>query len=154
MPMTFPEAYTHDHPPVINVDAEEEKSLTFGERSADRVAGSVGSWRFILWQSAILSVWIALNAVAWIEAWDPYPFILLNLFLSMQAAYTAPMLMMSQNRQAQLDRSRAEHDYQINLKAEAEIRHVLLHLEAQNRALLELQSHMLRLLEERQPATC
>lgn len=150
MPMTFPEPFRHDHPPVLNVDAEEEKTLTLGEKAADRVAGAVGSWRFILWQSGVLLVWVALNVVGWIEAWDPYPFILLNLFLSMQAAYTAPMLMMSQNRQAQLDRIRAEHDYQINLKAEAEIRHVLLNLEAQNLALLELQTHMLRLLQERQ----
>jgi len=149
MPMTFPEPYRHEHPPVINVDAEEAKRLTYGERAADTVAGIVGSWRFILWQSAILFVYVLLNVVGWIAAWDPYPFILLNLFLSMQAAYTAPMLMMSQNRQAQLDRSRAEHDYEINLKAEAEIRHVLLNLEAQNRALLELQGDLVRLLQER-----
>lgn len=138
MPVAFPKPYDHDHPPVVNVDVETEKKLTAGQRAADWIADLVGSWRFIIIQTVLLTFWMMVNVLAWIEAWDPYPFILLNLFLSMQAAYTAPMLMMSQNRQAQLDRLRAEHDYQINLKAEDEIRHVLLHLEAQNEALKHL----------------
>ncbi|MBC7431008.1 MAG: DUF1003 domain-containing protein [Rubritepida sp.] len=92
-----------------------------GQRIADAVAATVGSWRFILIQSALLAVWIALNLTAWVRAWDPYPFILLNLVLSFQAAYTAPILMMSQNRQAEIDRRDAAHDYQVNVKAELEI---------------------------------
>jgi uncharacterized membrane protein len=95
--------------------------LTFGQRLADGVAAIVGSWRFIVVQSALLALWIVLNVVGWVQAWDPYPFILLNLALSFQAAYTAPILMMSQNRQAEIDRNHAESDYKINIKAELEI---------------------------------
>jgi uncharacterized membrane protein len=94
---------------------------TTGERTADRVAAVVGSWRFILIQSFLLALWIAINSVAWYKGWDPYPFILLNLVLSFQAAYTAPIIMMSQNRAAVFDRQRAEDDYHINIKAELEI---------------------------------
>ena len=81
----------------------------------------VGSWPFILLQSALLAVWLVANAAFGGNAWDPYPFILLNLVLSFQAAYTAPIIMMSQNRQAEIDRQRAENDYSINIKAELEI---------------------------------
>ncbi|MBR0651727.1 DUF1003 domain-containing protein [Roseomonas terrae] len=99
--------------------------ISLGERLADVVAATVGSWRFILVQSGLLGAWIAGNAVAGHSAWDPYPFILLNLMLSFQAAYTAPIIMMSQNRSADLDRDRASADYQVNVRAEAEI--ALLH---------------------------
>jgi uncharacterized membrane protein len=95
--------------------------LTVGQRIADIVASNMGSWRFIIIQSCILVVWIALNITAYVERWDPYPFILLNLALSFQAAYAAPFIMMSQNRQQDVDRMAAEHDYQINIKAELEI---------------------------------
>lgn len=100
-------------------------ALPLGARLADAVAAVVGSWPFIAAQSALLAGWIAVNAALGPGAWDPYPFILLNLMLSFQAAYTAPVIMMSQNRQADLDRLRAVADYQINLRAEAEI--ALLH---------------------------
>ncbi|HVV92824.1 MAG TPA: DUF1003 domain-containing protein [Hyphomicrobiales bacterium] len=95
--------------------------LTVGQRIADDVAATMGSWRFIIIQSAILFVWIVLNVTAWINAWDPYPFILLNLALSFQAAYAAPFIMMSQNRQQDIDRQAAENDYKVNIKAELEI---------------------------------
>jgi uncharacterized membrane protein len=95
--------------------------LTAGATIADHVAATVGSWRFIVIQSIVLAVWIALNIAAAINHWDPYPFILLNLILSFQAAYAAPIIMMSQNRQSEIDRRRAEHDYRINVKAELEI---------------------------------
>jgi len=81
----------------------------------------MGSWNFIIVQSALLAVWIVLNVTAYVQKWDPYPFILLNLALSFQAAYAAPFIMMSQNRQQDIDRKAAEHDYQINIKAELEI---------------------------------
>ena len=87
----------------------------------DQVAATMGSWRFILVQSTLLIFWIAANITAWIQHWDPYPFILLNLALSFQAAYAAPFIMMSQNRHSQRDREMAEHDYEVNLKAEIEI---------------------------------
>src|SRR6187549_3059407 len=96
-------------------------ALLFGGRVSDRVAAVVGSWRFVIIQSVVMVIWLALNIVAWTEHWDPYPFILLNLVLSFQAAYTAPIILMSQNRQSEIDRRHAEHDYRINVKAELEI---------------------------------
>ncbi len=95
-------------------------SKGFAERAADSVANVVGSWRFILIQSALLFGWIAFNAIS-ADRVDPYPFILLNLLLSFQAAYTAPVIMMSQNRQADIDRRRNIEDYEVNCKAELEI---------------------------------
>ncbi|MBW4685519.1 MAG: DUF1003 domain-containing protein [Komarekiella atlantica HA4396-MV6] len=94
---------------------------TFGDRFSDIVADTVGSWRFIIIQSALLILWIILNVTAYIKHWDPYPFILLNLMLSFQAAYTAPIIMMSQNRQATIARQDAKYDYEVNKKAELEI---------------------------------
>ena len=95
--------------------------LSAGQRLADRFAATMGSWGFIIVQSCILIAWVVLNVTAWINRWDPYPFILLNLALSFQAAYSAPIIMMSQNRQADIDRKAAENDYQVNVKAELEI---------------------------------
>ena len=95
--------------------------LTMGQRIADAVASTMGSWTFIIAQSVALMFWIALNVTAYVQQWDPYPFILLNLALSFQAAYAAPFIMMSQNRQQDFDRKCAENDYQINIKAELEI---------------------------------
>jgi uncharacterized membrane protein len=95
--------------------------MTRGAALADWVAETVGSWRFIVIQSVLLGIWIILNLMAFINHWDPYPFILLNLVLSFQAAYAAPIIMMSQNRQSEIDRRHAEHDYRINVKAELEI---------------------------------
>lgn len=86
----------------------------------------------------LLTLWVILNITAWIRHWDPYPFILMNLVLSLQAAYTAPMIMMSQNRQAARDRIEAHNDYEVNQKAEAEIRAILDNLAAQNAAIAEV----------------
>jgi uncharacterized membrane protein len=101
--------------------AAPENQLTVGQHIADFVASTMGSWRFIIIQSLVLFTWIVLNVTAYIEKWDPYPFILLNLLLSSQAAYAAPFIMMSQNRQQDIDRKAAESDYKINIKAELEI---------------------------------
>lgn len=98
-----------------------KRKATTGERLADRVAATVGSWRFIIIQSILLALWITLNLIAWVQHWDPYPFILLNLALSFQAAYSAPIIMMSQNRQSDLDRADMRQDCEVNLKAEIEI---------------------------------
>ena len=98
-----------------------ESQLTAGQKIADAVAATMGSWRFIIIQTTILVLWIALNITAWINHWDPYPFILLNLALSFQAAYAAPFIMMSQNRQQDVDRQQAAEDFRINVKAELEI---------------------------------
>jgi uncharacterized membrane protein len=95
--------------------------LTTGQRIADAVATIMGSWPFIIIQSVVLTLWIFLNITAYLQKWDPYPFILLNLALSFQAAYAAPFILMSQNRQQDIDRSSAASDHQINIKAELEI---------------------------------
>jgi len=95
--------------------------LTPGQRIADMVAATMGSWRFIIIQSVLLVLWVTLNITAYVRHWDPYPFILLNLALSFQAAYAAPFIMMSQNRQQDVDRREAANDYRINVKAELEI---------------------------------
>lgn len=85
---------------------------SFGERAADRVAAGMGSWTFIIWQSAAVGVWVLANIVGWWQHWDPYPFILLNLLFSVQAAYAAPIIMMSQNRQSAKDRQRDDLEAQ------------------------------------------
>jgi uncharacterized membrane protein len=102
-------------------DAKPKPELSMGERVADWVAATMGSWTFIIVQSIILIAWMVLNITAYVQQWDPYPFILLNLVLSFQAAYAAPVIMMSQNRQATIDRAAAEADYGVNAKAELEI---------------------------------
>ena len=104
-----------------NWHAKHRAKLTFGQRVADAVAATMGSWTFIIVQSIILIFWIALNVTAWINHWDPYPFILLNLALSFQAAYAAPFIMISQNRQAERDRHQAEEDFRTNVEAERRI---------------------------------
>jgi len=107
-----------------NINKDFDEQLTFGQRLADRVASFGGSWTFILIFGAILIFWVVLNSVVlarYNQAFDPYPYILLNLFLSMLASIQAPIIMMSQNRQAAKDRLDAAHDYEINLKAELEI---------------------------------
>jgi len=100
---------------------EHKHNLTFGSRLADSVATGMGSWRFIIIQTCIVAVWMGLNVVALVNHWDPYPFILLNLLFSTQAAYAAPIIMMAQNRQNERDRMHAEADYQTNIDAKLEI---------------------------------
>lgn len=104
-----------------NWHAAHAEQRTTGERVADAVAATMGSWTFIIAQSIILTIWIILNLIAWRFRWDPYPFILLNLALSFQAAYAAPFIMISQNRQADRDRHQAEDDYRTNVEAERRI---------------------------------
>jgi uncharacterized membrane protein len=108
-----------------NVDTEVDDAITFGERLADKIAEFGGSWRFIISFGCFIFVWILLNALFLMsKAFDPFPFIFLNLILSCLAALQAPVIMMSQNRMESKDRKRAMNDYQINLKAELEIRHL------------------------------
>ena len=98
-----------------------KESSTFGQRLADGVAVGMGSWRFIIIQSIIVLVWMGLNVIGVVMHWDPYPFILLNLLFSTQAAYAAPIIMMAQNRQNDRDRAQAMDDYQTNREAKLEI---------------------------------
>lgn len=101
-----------------------KNSLTVGQRVADIVALTVGSWRFIIIQSTVIVIWIYLN-VSGAIVWDAYPFILLNLAMSFQAAYTAPIIMMSQNRESERDRKRSVADFEINRLAEKEIEEMM-----------------------------
>ena len=144
----FPRPFNHQHPPVRNVNDIFEEQLTFGQRAADNVARFVGTWKFIIIQTIILTIWVTLNIVGWFHHWDPYPFILMNLTLSFQAAYTAPLIMMSQNRQTEHDRIEAHNDYLINQKSEKEIRVILEHLAAQDEALLELHEMLREMKQE------
>jgi uncharacterized membrane protein len=130
-----------------------EKKLTFGERLSDTIAAFGGSWTFIIFFSVVLLVWIGVNSfILARQAFDPYPYILMNLVLSALAALQAPVIMMSQNRSEARDRLRGENDYKINLKAELEIRH--LHekidhlLRRQYNRLFEIQQIQIELLEE------
>jgi len=133
----FP-TFKHQHPPVIDVNAVVDSKLTTGQKIADTVASTVGSWRFIIIQSCILAVWLILNITGIVFRWDPYPFILLNLMLSFQAAYAAPFVMMSQNRQAEKDRLTTQNDYLTDCKGEEEIRFIMEHLDHQDIVLLQL----------------
>jgi len=133
----FP-GYKHDHPPVIDVNKVADARLTVAQKVADKVAATVGSWRFIIIQSFILAVWLALNITGIVFRWDPYPFILLNLMLSFQAAYAAPFVMMSQNRQAEKDRLTAQNDYTTDCKGEEEIRFIMEHLDHQDTLILQI----------------
>lgn len=110
--------------------AAQKDTRTLGEYMADKIAEIVGSWHFILIQSVLLTGWIILNITAWVKHWDPFPFILLNLVLSFQAAFTAPIIMMSQNRQSNIDRYKADLDYKVNLKAELDIEALHLKIDA------------------------
>ncbi len=104
-----------------NWHEEHKENLSFGSRLADKVATGMGSWRFIIIQTITVAIWMGLNVVALMNHWDPYPFILLNLLFSTQAAYAAPIIMMSQNRQNERDRIQAQQDYQTNIEAKLEI---------------------------------
>ena len=136
-----------------NTAKEFDERTTLGQRAADAVASFGGSWTFLTIFAATMLVWVGLNSIVLVkydESFDPYPYILLNLFLSMLAAMQAPIILMSQNRQAEKDRLNAEHDYEVNLKAELEI--MLLHQkvdllrEGQWGELLAIQKEQLKLL--------
>src|SRR4051812_30083729 len=137
-----------------NTNRQFDEKLTFGQRLADKVASFGGSWTFILIFGGILVFWVALNSFILArrgDTFDPYPYILLNLFLSMLAALQAPVIMMSQNRQAAKDRLDAAHDYEVNLKAELEI--LSLHekmdefRESKWEEMVRLQQEQIRMLE-------
>lgn len=111
--------------PKITWHQEHVSEYTFGQRVADGTARLLGSWPFIIGQTALVAGWIILNVIAWKLRWDPYPFILLNLMFSVQAAYAGPVIMMSQNRQAERDRVQAQRDFDTNRKAECEIEEIM-----------------------------
>jgi uncharacterized membrane protein len=102
-----------------------QDSLAFGQRLADSVANGMGSWRFIIIQTLIVILWMSLNVIGFCYHWDVYPYILLNLLFSTQAAYAAPIIMMAQNRQGERDRAQANADYETNCEAKKEIEELL-----------------------------
>jgi len=120
-------------------------TMSFGQQLADKVANGMGAWRFIIYQSIMVIIWVALNIIGLIRHWDPYPFILLSLLFSAQAAYAAPIIMMSQNRQSERDRVQAQADYETNLTAKKEIEHLQVHLSTIE---MEKLDKIIRILEE------
>lgn len=133
----FP-TFKHEHPPVIDVNEVADEQMTVGQRIADNVAATIGSWRFIIIQSIVLMLWITLNSLAFTFHWDNYPYVLCNLALSFEAAFSAPFIMMSQNRQAEKDRLMAESDYHCNVKDEEETRNIMEHLDHQDTLILQI----------------
>ncbi|MEC4049674.1 DUF1003 domain-containing protein [Flavobacterium sp. SUN046] len=132
---------------IKNWHQEHSESLSFGSRIADKVATGMGSWRFIIIQTIFVAVWMGLNIYAYFYHWDPYPFILLNLLFSTQAAYAAPIIMMAQNRQSERDRLQAQADYQTNLDAKKEIEALTLKL---NQLEVEKLDKIIAMLNEQQ----
>lgn len=129
----------------INWHQKHIETLGFGSRLADSVAKGMGSWRFIIIQSIFVLIWMALNLIGFFYHWDVYPFILLNLLFSTQAAYAAPIIMMSQNRQSERDRMQAQADYQTNIEAKEEIEALTIIL---NKLDIEKLDKIIALLEE------
>jgi uncharacterized membrane protein len=141
----FPAPYDHRHPPVKDVTELLKEPKSFSQKAADRVAVIVGSWRFLIIQSLLLAVWFLFNSMSGLLHWDPYPFIFMNLVLSLQAAYTASVVMISENRQTERDRLQARIDFEINQKAEEEVRAILEHLACQDEALQKIHTQILDL---------
>ena len=126
-----------------------KETQTLGQKMAGQFTKTIGSWKFIVIQTIILIVWIIVNIIAWINHWDPYPFILLNLALSFQAAYAAPIIMMSQNRTAERDRYKAELDFQTNKRAAEEIDEIQTYLKHIEKAHLNEILNILREMKDR-----
>jgi uncharacterized membrane protein len=122
-----------------------QATLTLGQRIADKVANGMGSWRFIIWQTIFVIIWMTLNVIGFIRHWDAYPFILLNLIFSTQAAYAAPIIMMAQNRQSERDRLQVQADFDTNIEAKEEIEALQLQL---NKIETEKLDKIISMLEE------
>ena len=130
--------HQHDHPPVRDLNREVERKLTFADRVADDFARLVGSWIFVLVQAGIMALWVILNALNVLHPWDRYPFLFLNLILSLEAALWVSVVLMSLNRLADRDRLRAQHDFELNVKAEEELKALMNHLMHQDEILLQI----------------
>jgi len=136
--LKFPKFHQEKHKPIVYVNEQHDGSLTFGDRTSDSVAAYVGSWRFVILMTGLLIIWLIWNSIPSLPHFDPAPFILLNLCLSFLAGYTAPFIMMSQNRQTSKDRLTAENDYKTDVKGEQEICHILEHLNHQDGLILQI----------------
>lgn len=133
-----------DNPIAIDIDKQEDKNLTRGEKLADKLSEIAGSWGFIIGFSLFIIFWIVLNTLIMKDAADPYPFILLNLLLSCLASLQAPIIMMSQNRQAKKDSLRNQEDYRTDLKSEL----ILEHLHDRIEEIIKNEKQIIKLLEE------
>ena len=130
--------HQHDHPPVRDLNREIERRLTFPDRVADDFSRLVGSWVFVLVQVGIMVVWIGLNVFNLIRPWDRYPFFFLNFILSLEAAIWVSVVLMALNRLSDRDRLRAQQDYELNVKAEEELKALMNHLMHQDEILLQI----------------
>jgi uncharacterized membrane protein len=130
--------HQHDHPPVRDLNREVERKLTFADRVADDFSRLVGSWIFVLAQAGIVVVWVGLNALNLIRPWDRYPFLFLNFVLGLEVAVWVSLVLMGLNRLADRDRLRAQHDYELNVKAEEELKALMNHLMHQDEILLQI----------------
>ena len=125
-------------PDLKNIAEVYQRRLKRLDHLAIAVAKLVGSWSFLIWQTVFIGGWMILNLIGWARNWDPYPFILMNLVLSLEGAYTAPLLMMAQNRDAERDRLMMQEDYETNRRAAEEVRRILDTLEQHGRLLAKL----------------
>ena len=130
--------HQHDHPPVRDLNREVDRRQTFADRVSDDFARLVGSWYFVLAQVGIMVVWVGLNALNLIHPWDQYPFLFLNFILSLEAAIWVSVVLMALNRIADRDRLRAQHDYELDVKAEEELKALMNHLMHQDEILLQI----------------
>ncbi|MGA7910044.1 MAG: DUF1003 domain-containing protein [Candidatus Dormiibacterota bacterium] len=130
--------HQHDHPPVRDLNREVERKQTFADHVAADFARLVGSWVFVLVQVGIMVVWVGLNAFNVIRPWDRYPFLFLNFILSLEAAIWISVVLMALNRIADRDRIRAQHDYELDVKAEEELKALMNHLMHQDEILLQI----------------
>ena len=130
--------HQHDHPPVRDLNRDVERRLTFADRVADDFSRLVGSWPFVLAQLGIILVWIVLNALKLIKQWDPYPFGFLDVVIGLEIAIWVSLVLMSLNRMADRDRLRAQQEYELNVKAEEELKALMNHLMHQDEILLQI----------------
>ena len=130
--------HQHDHPPVRDLNREVDRKATFSDRVASDFARLIGSWIFVLAQVGLMVVWVGLNALNLLRPWDPYPFQFLNFVLSLEAAIWASIVLMAINAQATRDRVRAQNEFELNVKAEEELKSLMNHLMHQDEILLQI----------------
>jgi uncharacterized membrane protein len=130
--------HQHDHPPVRDLNREVERRLTFPDRVASDFSRLIGSWYFVLAQLGITVIWVGLNALNLIRPWDQYPFLFLNFILSLEAAIWVSVVLMAMNRMADRDRLRAQHDFELDVKSEEELKALMNHLMHQDEILLQI----------------
>ncbi|MGH7777403.1 MAG: DUF1003 domain-containing protein [Candidatus Dormibacterales bacterium] len=143
--------HQHDHPPVRDLNDEMDRRQTRGQRVAEDLAAALGSWWFVLGQSLVVLVWVVLNAVSLTRHWDVYPFLFLNLVAGLEIAYAAALVLMMLNRRAFRERLRAEHEYEMSVKLEEELKSIMSHLENQDDVMVQalerlerVETHVLR----------